>query len=205
VPGVCRIEPPREVLMAARLAVLCLGALVLTLSSAAASDAVDAVDAMVEIDAAAAGAILPGSIRDRDPWQSNIDRRISAEMSQKNRDQLIVSFEVALERVQKMEECRDLFTDLGADPLATLSRVSFYPMGHREALPNMCRGVDAYTMVGGGPTWLCRDFWRLTDKRAAMIIIHEALHHAGLTEWPKDPDGMRSMAINRMVAEHCGL
>ncbi len=194
--------------MAARLAVLFLGAVVLTLSPAAASDAVeavDAVDAAVEIDAAAAGSIVPSSIRDRDAWRSNIDRRISPEMSQKSREQLIVAFEVALERIQEMKECRDLFTDLGADPMATLSRVSFYPMGHREALPNMCRGADAYTMVGGGPTWLCRDFWRLTDKRAAMIIIHEALHHAGLTEWPKDPDGMRSMAINRMVAEHCGL
>jgi len=191
--------------MAARLAVACLGVVFLTLSSAAASDAVDAVDATVEIDAAAAGAIVPGSIRDRDDWRTNIDRRISAEMSQKNRDQLIVALDLAVERVQKMEECHDLFTDLGADPIVTLSRVTFYPMGRREALPDMCRGVDAYTMVGGGPTWLCRDFWRLTDTRAAMIIIHEALHHAGLTEWPKDPDGMRSVAINRMVAERCGL
>ena len=191
--------------MAARLAVLCLGALALSLSSVAASDAVDAVNSMVEIEAVAVGAIFPGSIRDRDASRSNIDRRISPEMSQKNREQLIVAFEVALERVQKMGECRDLFTDLGADWMAALSRVSFYPMGRREALPTMCRGVDAYTMVGGGPTWLCRDFWRLTDKRAAMIIIHEALHHAGLTEWPGDPDGMRSVAINKMVAEHCGL
>jgi hypothetical protein len=189
--------------MAARLAVACLGVVVLTLSSAAASDALDAVDAAVEIDVA--GVIVPGSNRDRDVWRPNIDRRISGEMSQKNRDQLIVAFEVALERVQMMEECRDLFTNLGADPMATLSKVSFYPMGRREALPNMCRGADAYTMVGGGPTWLCRDFWRLTDKRAAMVIIHEALHHAGLTEWPRDPDGMRSVAINRMVAERCGL
>jgi hypothetical protein len=191
--------------MAARLAVLCLGALVLTLSSAAASDAVDAADAAVELDASPAGAILPGSIRGGDERRPNVDRRISAEMSQKNRHQLIVGFEVALERVQKMERCRELFTDLGADPMATLSRVSFFPMGFREALPNMCRGVDAYTMVGGGPTWLCREFWRLTDKRAAMIIIHEALHHAGLTEWPKDPGGMRSVAINKMVSERCGL
>ncbi len=191
--------------MAARLAVLCLGALGLLLPFAAASDAVDAVDATIEIDAAAAGSVLPGSVRDRDDWRPTIDRRISPEMSQKNRDQLIVAFDVAIERVQKVEECSDLFTNLGADPIATLSRVSFYPIGFREALPDMCRGVDAYTMVGGGPTWLCRDFWRLTDKRAAMIIIHEALHHAGLTEWPKDPDGMRSVAINKMVAEHCGL
>lgn len=191
--------------MAARLAVMCLGALALSLSFAAASDAVDAVDATVEIEAAVAGAVLPGSNLDRDVRWSNIDRRISREMSQKNREQLIVAFKLAVERVQKMDECRDLFTDLGADWMATLSRVSFYPLGHREALPNMCRGVDAYTMVGGGPTWLCRDFWRLTDKRAAMIIIHEALHHAGLTEWPRDPDGMRSVAINKMVAEHCGL
>lgn len=190
--------------MVARLAVLCLGVVVLTLSSAAASDAIDAVDSVVDLGAEA-GAVVPGSTMDRDAWRSHIDRRISPEMSQKNRDQLIVSFELALERVEKIDECRDLFTDLGADPATTLSKVLFYPLGFREALPNMCRGVDAYTMVGGGPTWLCRDFWRLTDSRAAMIILHEALHHAGLTEWPNDPDGMRSVAINKMVAEHCGL
>jgi len=57
VPVACRIAPPPEVLMAARLAVLCLGALAVSLSSAAASDAFDAVDATVEIEAAAAGVI----------------------------------------------------------------------------------------------------------------------------------------------------
>jgi hypothetical protein len=70
----------------------------------------------------------------------------------------------------------------------------------------LCKGSVAYTFVGGGaPIWLCREFSRLTDKGAAMIIIHEALHHAGLTEWPKDPKGMRSGRINRMVTKRCGL
>jgi len=38
-----------------------------------------------------------------------------------------------------------------------------------------------------------------------MVIIHEALHHAGLTEYPQDPNGMTSNQINGMVAEQCGL
>ncbi|MCG6947754.1 MAG: hypothetical protein LJE93_02410 [Acidobacteria bacterium] len=45
----------------------------------------------------------------------------------------------------------------------------------------------------------------LSDEQAAMVIIHEALHHAGLSEYPKDPDAMTSRAINGMVSEKCGL
>jgi len=60
-------------------------------------------------------------------------------------------------------------------------------------------------MVGGGPVRVCRDFSRLSDSQAAMVIIHEALHHAGLTEYPQDPNGMTSNQINGMVAEQCGL
>jgi hypothetical protein len=38
-----------------------------------------------------------------------------------------------------------------------------------------------------------------------MVIVHEALHHAGLNEYPKDPDAMTSKQINGMVMKHCGL
>ena len=63
----------------------------------------------------------------------------------------------------------------------------------------------ALTEVGGRVTWVCQGFAELTDHRAAMVVIHEALHYAGLTEAPLDPAGMRSPEINAMVEEACAL
>ena len=37
-----------------------------------------------------------------------------------------------------------------------------------------------------------------------MTLIHEALHHAGLTEKPKDPEAMSAREIDNMVEDACG-
>ena len=37
-----------------------------------------------------------------------------------------------------------------------------------------------------------------------MTLLHEALHHAGLTEKPADPDGMTAREIDGMVNNVCG-
>jgi hypothetical protein len=42
-----------------------------------------------------------------------------------------------------------------------------------------------------------------TDK-AALVLLHEALHFAGLTEQPHDPRAMTSSEINDMVKDRCG-
>ena len=126
-------------------------------------------------------------------------------MSVKNRQKISDAFELALERVHEVPECRELFAKLDAEGTATLGRVIFLPIGRAQARGGVCRGVSAYTMVSGGPVRVCREFSRLSDSQAAMVIIHEALHHAGLTEYPQDPNGMTSNQINGMVAERCGL
>jgi hypothetical protein len=189
--------PPREVLMAARFVVLCVGVFALMTSSSWATDAVDSVATLNASEATAAP--------ENSGPQPSFEPKISAEMSTKNRDQLVVGFQVALEKVREVPECSELFTGLGADGIDTLGKVYFFPIGYHEAKANVCHGSIAYTLVGGGPTWVCRDFWRLTDREAAMIIIHEALHHAGLPERPGDPDAMTSAGINRMVIKNCGL
>ena len=183
--------------MAARLVVLCVGVLVSMVSATWANDAVESVDGVSARDASMAAG---SSAR-----QLSLVPRINAEMSAKNRDQLLVGFQVALDKLREVPECSELFTELGADGIDTLSKVYFFPIGFHEAKADVCRGTVAYTLVGGGPTWVCRDFWRLSDDQAAMIIIHEALHHAGLPERPGDPDAMTSAGINRMVIKNCGL
>ena len=130
---------------------------------------------------------------------------MSPKLSTINRRKISDAFVVALERVREVPECRELFTNLGADGETALSMVVFLPVGRAEARDGVCRGSSAYTLVGGGPIWVCRDFSRLSDTQAAMVIVHEALHHAGLNEYPKDPDAMTSKQINGMVMKHCGL
>ena len=205
VAGESETASPREVLRAARSVVLCFGALALTIPSAWASDAVESVAPMNAQEAVAVANAAIGVAPGNGGPHPASEPRINAKMSRKNRDQLIIAFQVAFERVREVPECQELFTELGADGTDTLGRVSVFPIGRHEAGANVCRGSVAYTYVGGGPTWICRKYWRLTDKQAAMIIIHEALHHAGLTERPRDANGMTAAAINRMIAKRCGL
>ena len=134
-----------------------------------------------------------------------IEPRISPRIARRNREQIAVSFEIARERVLEVPQCSAMFTELVAEALGTLSRVSFYPIGSHELKPNVCDGIAVHTLVGGGPIWVCRKFSRLSDSQAAMVIIHEALHHAGLTEQPHDANGITSGAINDMVLKRCGL
>jgi hypothetical protein len=187
--------------MAARSVVLCVVLAALTISPAWASDAIDSVPPASGVgDATPRDFVVSSNLAD------HFDPRIDGGMSDNNRERLVSSFQIAIDRVRQVPECRDLFTDLGADAVDMISKIYFTPIGIYGARANICNGTVAYTLVGGGPTtWLCRDFSRLTDKNAAMIIIHEALHHAGLTERPKDPKGMTSAGINRMVSKRCGL
>jgi len=189
--------------MATRLVVACACVLAANISTGWASDAIDrstpAGPRDVSVAADTGDAALNGG-----PLPA-FEPRIDVKMSDKNRDQLVTAIGVALERVREVPECRELFSELGADGVDTLRKISFYPIGRHEAKPNVCTSAVAYTFVGGGPTWICREFWRLPDKRAAMVVLHEALHHAGLTERPRDPEGMTAAAISRMVTDRCGL
>jgi hypothetical protein len=187
--------------MVARLVVLCGCALMVTSPCGWASEGNDvassaqlaeAMDGFGEIAVSAGNA-------------PSFEPRISPEITGENRGRLMAAFQLALERVNEVPECRELFDELGAVAIDTLGHFFFFPIGKLEARANVCRTSVAYTYVGGGPTWLCRKYWRLTEKDAAKIIIHEALHHAGLTERPKDPGGMTSAGINRMVSKRCGL
>ncbi len=131
------------------------------------------------------------------PW-------ISGAMPQSTRDKLVTAFELAVARVQQVEECRALFTELGADPVLALATTLYEPAGpYKET--TTCRRALAFTYVGAAPTRLCRRFGFLSDDEAGMVVVHEALHHAGLTERPADREAMSAGAINVMVRKACGF
>jgi hypothetical protein len=131
------------------------------------------------------------------------------------RAKLETGFDLAVERVREVETCRELFTSLGADPIQILQTGLYFQVDsyHREvelcdrdaAANSRMAGNLSYTKVGGTPTWICRNFASVSDETASITVIHEALHHAGLTEWPLDKTAMSSVEITEMVMSACGF
>ena len=110
---------------------------------------------------------------------------------------------IAAERIEGVEECGDLFASLGADGEETLKKTLYFPVAAHNRQAGICRKAAAYTKVGAKSTFVCPEFSRLSDERAAMFVVHEALHHAGLSEKPLDPSGMTSLGINTLVGKKC--
>ncbi len=158
--------------------------------------------------AAVAVVVTPGFETPVNPW-------IHPKMPERVRTTLEAGFDLAVQRVREVESCSDLFAQLGADGLETLSTGLYFPVDSHRREVEVCgrnsaassRGAEnlAYTKVGDAPTWICRHFGRVSPETAAVAVIHEALHHAGLTEKPHDRTAMTSIQITRMVQDACGL
>ncbi len=114
------------------------------------------------------------------------------------------AFELAIGRVRESPACGALFSELGRDGTIVLLNSRYYPAGLINE-QKVCRRASAYTGVGSPAVRLCRSFGRLSVDRAAAVVIHEALHFAGLPEWPADPQAMTSAGINQLVESSCGL
>lgn len=115
------------------------------------------------------------------------------------------AYEVAVERVRGAPQCRDLFTRLGVDGVRMLESTLYIP-AHPLNEESVCRSrATIFTKVGAAQTWVCRRFSALSNDRAAMSLLHEALHHGGLAEYPQDPQGLRAREIDGMVARACGF
>jgi hypothetical protein len=131
------------------------------------------------------------------------------------KEKLEAGFEIAVERIRSVKACADLFNRLGADGIEMLKTGLFFPVDTYRREVEVCGRNPggqtrfsknlAYTTVGGAPTWICRDFSKVTDMHAASTVIHEALHHAGLSERPIDRTAMSSVEISKMVKKACGL
>jgi hypothetical protein len=156
--------------------------------------------------AAVAVSAAPAAASMVDPW-------IHPDMPKRVRTTLEAGFELAVQRVRDIESCSALFEALGADPFETLGTGLYFPVDSYRREVEVCgrnaaassRGAEnlAYTKVGAAPTWICRHFSRVSIETAAVAVIHEALHHAGLTEWPHDRTAMTSLEITRMVEREC--
>lgn len=190
-------------LAASFLAVLTLG----QISIGAASDGSDG--------AVAAPAVASVAVTNAVAVFEPIEPWIHHKMNSVVRAKLESGFDLAVERVTEIEACSELFTRLGADAIDTLTTGLYLPVasyfheiaicgrnptGNWFAADNLC-----FTVVGATPTWICRNFGRISDEKAAIAVIHEALHHAGLKEWPHDRMAMSSVEITEMVTRACGF
>ncbi len=147
--------------------------------------------------AVSAMAATAPSAHDR-PTIPRINRRVAGPLCTK----IEAGFQLALQRVHEVPACADLFTELGADGIEVLSKTLYY-RAELKMEKRVCPHAYAYTLVGGAPTWLCRRFAWLSDERAAAVLLHEALHHAGTDEWPHDPHAAPGSAINELVRHAC--
>jgi hypothetical protein len=113
---------------------------------------------------------------------------------------------VALDRIEQREECRDLFVEHGVDG-AGLLRSAVYRRAVPEEAGGLCeKGAAAFTGMGSGRTALCADsFLKLGRHYGAVVLIHEALHVAGLGQHPHHPGAETPQQIDRRVRRSCGL
>lgn len=114
------------------------------------------------------------------------------------------AFEIAVARVRDIPECSALFSELGADSIETLKTGLYFPTNvQREVVA--CKRSVAQTIVGSAPTWICRSITAYPDESVAAVLIHEALHHAGLPEDPAGRMAKSSGSVTRMVETRCCL
>lgn len=123
------------------------------------------------------------------------------------RDALVVraGFRLAFERIGQFPTCGALFAGLDLDGTTALSSTSYSSPrpGPERALCD--RGALAVTRAGRSEIRLCSRLTNLATEGVAAILIHEALHTAGLGEWPDDPAAPTSAAITRAVLRACQL
>jgi hypothetical protein len=130
----------------------------------------------------------------------SVEGRFSTDVSRR----LFEGYATALKRIQKVESCQGLFAELGADGVEMLSTTT-YSAPQDEIEARYCERATALTAVGWPETRLCFDFGELGSENAAIVLIHEALHHAGLEEAPGYDGALTAVEIDQLVVNRCGF
>jgi len=140
------------------------------------------------------------------PEQPLVQPIIARNVGPLERRLLASAFPLSIRQLHRYPACRELFEDLGTDALLVLSTTIYLSPPSLDAL-SACNSLDAvaFTRVGQQTTILCPTFARLSLPRAAVVVLHEGLHYAGMPERPGDPAARSSSEINRLVENRCGL
>jgi len=126
----------------------------------------------------------------------------SQRLPQRPRRHLEEAFALAVHRIRTVPSCRALFDELDLDADTALDFSIYYPARIDHEV-STCRRAVAFSYVGAGPTRLCRTFADLDLERAVEVVLHEALHRAGLTEHGAKPSGLLPSEIDALVHDVC--
>jgi hypothetical protein len=135
--------------------------------------------------------------RGPEPW-------IHQSMPEGMRSKIERAFDIAARRVRQRPECAALFSRFGTDGVDLMARSLYFP-ADPQLQTTRCRHAFAVTEIGGSTIRVCRKVTAHSDERVAVALIHEALHHAGLGEYPQDRTAMLSGEINNLIMQRCGL
>ena len=117
--------------------------------------------------------------------------------------QLGVAFPLAIAKLDNLSSCRDLFAPFAMDGFSVLAQTRYTTAP--KTLGPWQGGAFAYTTVGGLVVTLCEGFAALPPSVAAAVLLHEALHAAGLGEWPVEAEAATSSATTAAVRSACAL
>jgi len=112
------------------------------------------------------------------------------------------AYQVAVEALRRQPSCDALFGAFSVRGEEILAQTVYLGGGEIGAC---LQSVPAFTCVGCRRTVLCPLFSRLSSAGGATILLHEALHFAGLKERPGYPGAMSSAEITTMVTASCRL
>ena len=108
-------------------------------------------------------------------------------------------------KLTSLPDCEKMYDDLGANGPTVISSTT-YRDGTNTTDCNNHPGAAAVTQPGSYTVLLCGSvFTNLSSSGAAIVVIHEGLHSAGMTENPPDTTAKTSDQINQMVMANCGL
>ena len=102
----------------------------------------------------------------------------------------------ALSKIHRIRSCQDLFARLETHGLEVLSRTT-NTFAQSEWAAEICADANAFMTVGGSTVWICGGFECLSEQDAAKVLIHEALHNAGLAIGPRISRGRRPRGLRR--------
>lgn len=129
--------------------------------------------------------------------------RIHGALSSGSIRNLRLGFVLALEVVRSNAACGALFAPLAGSGVESLAATHYAATTNRDRAHVCAGGVAALTTVGGRVTWLCPEFGNLHPRAAALTLIHEALHSAGMPEGPATVGALTAGQINDLVEGSC--
>jgi len=139
------------------------------------------------------------------PERSGAKANVNGNLAGPVRRQLTLAFRFAQERIRTSPTCSALFDRLGEDGVELLAKLRFDEVSFEKSGDSCGPGVPAHTKLGSHLVRLCPGFGVLPLPEAAVTVIHEALHSAGMTEKPADPRGLTPKELNRLVRASCSF